>query len=86
MRRIDQLTQQIDNFMEWPDSNKLHVTTTSAVCFADAMIDKYTAHLQAENDRLRNGITRCIEKNLHLADGDNCTLIDLKSALKETDK
>jgi hypothetical protein len=31
-----------------------------------------------EVERLANGIALALHKNRHLADGDNCTLIDLK--------
>jgi hypothetical protein len=35
---------------------------------------------------LLEGINNCIEENLHLADGDNCTLIDLKKALRKAEE
>lgn len=35
---------------------------------------------------LIDGINNCIEENLHLADGDNCTLIDLKIALAKAEE
>lgn len=34
-----------------------------------------------EIERLREAIKKTIEDNLHLADGDVCTLIDLKRAI-----
>lgn len=37
--------------------------------------------LLAENFRLKNAMQRTINENLHLADGDVCTLIHLKRAL-----
>lgn len=46
----------------------------------DRLSKAYLA-LQVENVRLRKAIHDTLEKNLHLADGDNCTLIDLKLAL-----
>ena len=39
--------------------------------------------LRAENERLKNGITRTLSENLHLADGEICTLIHLKRAIGE---
>jgi hypothetical protein len=36
-----------------------------------------------ENQRLRDCIIECLNKNGHLADGENCTLIDLKRAVPE---
>lgn len=38
---------------------------------------------QAEIDRLRSAIIRCLKNNGHLADGEVCTLIDLKRAVPE---
>ena len=38
---------------------------------------------QQENARLRTAIINCLNNNGHLADGDNCTLIDLKRAVPE---
>ena len=35
-----------------------------------------------ELNRLHNAIGDCLDKNRHLADGDNCTLIDLKKAIR----
>jgi len=37
----------------------------------------------AEIERLRSAIETTLNNNLHLADGENCTLIDLKRALSE---
>jgi len=41
--------------------------------------------LLAEITRLRSAIKNTIESNLHLADGDNCTLIELKRAINYDD-
>lgn len=38
--------------------------------------------LRSENARLRLAIEKTINENMHLADGDNCTLIDLKRAIE----
>ena len=38
--------------------------------------------LYAENERLRSAIQQTLDENGHLADGENCTLIVLKRALK----
>lgn len=37
----------------------------------------------AEVERLKTAIINCLNANGHLADGDNCTLIDLKRAVSE---
>ena len=37
----------------------------------------------AEIERLRESISQTLNDNLHLADGDNCTLITLKRALPD---
>ena len=41
--------------------------------------------LTSEISRYRNGIIDCLDKNGHLADGDNCSLIDLKKLVPEWD-
>lgn len=38
--------------------------------------------LRRDNERLRAAIQQTLDENGHLADGDNCTLIMLKRALK----
>lgn len=40
-------------------------------------------NLTAERDKLKAAIEKTIADNLELADGDNCTLIDLKRALAQ---
>lgn len=40
--------------------------------------------LEAENKALKSAIRKTLRENAHLADGENCTLIALKHALKET--
>ena len=40
--------------------------------------------LRAEVERLRAGIEECLRTNAHLADGENCTLIDLKHCLRDS--
>jgi hypothetical protein len=39
--------------------------------------------LHESNEELLAAITKTVEKNLHLADGDNCTLIDLVRVLEK---
>ena len=39
------------------------------------------AAVEAENTILHQAITKTLAENGHLADGDNCTLIDLKQAI-----
>lgn len=39
--------------------------------------------LTEENERLRAAIRKTLEANRHLADGEDCTLIDLKRAIGE---
>lgn len=43
------------------------------------------AELHTEIERLHNGIRETLEKNRHLADGDDCTLIELKRLIKWED-
>ena len=37
--------------------------------------------LSEENKRLRDAIIKTLNDNLHLADGDNCTLLELKRSV-----
>ena len=48
-------------------------------------LEQGNATLSEQKDKLVGAIQKTISKNLHLADGDNCTLIDLKTALAELD-
>jgi hypothetical protein len=41
--------------------------------------------LKSTNDRLMQAITKTVDENLHLADGDNCTLVHLVRALGPDD-
>ncbi len=42
-------------------------------------LNRLNDHIQ----RIENAIRKTLDKNRHLADGDDCTLIDLKKALPE---
>jgi hypothetical protein len=42
--------------------------------------------LEAQVKQLKSAIRKTISQNRHLADGDNCTLIELKKVLKERPK
>lgn len=49
--------------------------------FADAAIELRRLH--RVNAKLLAAITKTVEANLHLADGDDCTLIDLVRVLEK---
>ena len=70
----DQIQEEANRFFEWPTDNRTSVTTTSAILFA-----QHVAKMATEE--LRAAILETIEENLHLADGDDCTLIRLKRAI-----
>lgn len=70
----DQIQEEANRFFEWPTDNKTSVTTTSAILFA-----QHVAKMATEE--MRKAIVETIEENLHLADGDDCTLIRLKLAI-----
>ena len=53
----------------------------SISCLEDAAIELRRLH--EANAELLAAITKTVEKNLHLADGDNCTLIDLVWVLEK---
>ena len=38
--------------------------------------------VERERDKYKNAILECLEENRHLADGEDCTLIELKKALR----
>lgn len=55
--------------------------------YAAERIETLTLHLanvQHECDKLESAIRETLEENLHLADGDVCTLIKLKRAIHYT--
>lgn len=61
---------------------ELELTASAAALAAyDSSIDSIRAGVLAENAALRAAICETIEANLHLADGDNCTLLKLKQAI-----
>jgi len=96
---LDELRKEAEKFYEWPSDTKDHVTLTSSLIFAQVMIQKESNRLKrpapcerfceqiafnAERKRLERAIRETIEENLHLADGENCTLIKLKRAINYT--
>jgi hypothetical protein len=42
---------------------------------------EFARKIEMERDHYKEAILSCLEKNRHLADGDNCTLILLKKAI-----
>ena len=68
------IDQEFERFIEFPSDSKKYVTSVSAKLFA--------AHYA---EKLEAAIRETIEDNLHLADGDNCTLIKLKRAINYDD-
>jgi hypothetical protein len=42
---------------------------------------EFARQLERERNHYRDAILTCLEKNAHLADGEDCTLIGLKRAL-----
>lgn len=67
------IDKEFENFIEFPSKSKEFVTSVSAKLFAKHCISK-----------LETAIRETIEDNLHLADGDDCTLIKLKRAIDYT--
>ena len=66
-----------ETFFEWPTEDRTHVTYASACFLAEHVLEQE----RKEATRLRAAITKTLEENRHLADGENCTLIDLKRAI-----
>ena len=48
----------------------------------DTEVCDYLESQKAEIDRLKQAIRTTLDNNRHLADGEDCTLIDLKRAMK----
>lgn len=79
---LDAIRAKAETFFEWPDGRRDVVTFTSCLLFARQCI----VDTAAENIRLRQAIEKTIADNLHLADGEVCTLIDLKLAVNWDDR
>ncbi len=47
----------------------------------DIVWPEFARRLERERNHYRDAILTCLEKNAHLADGEDCTLIGLKRAL-----
>lgn len=67
------IDEEFEKFIEFPGESKTYVTSVSAKLFAKHCV----AQMEA-------AIRETIEENLHLADGDVCTLIKLKRAINYT--
>ena len=64
------IDEEFDRFIEFPSDSKTYVTSVSAKLFAKHCVKK-----------LETAIRETIEYNLHLADGEICTLSKLKNAI-----
>ena len=60
---------------DWPDCFERENRMRNATCEANARVNQ-----------LESAITKTLNENAHLADGDDCTLIDLKLAMPEWEK
>ena len=67
------IDKEFEKFIEFPDDSKQFVTSVSAKLFAQHCISQ-----------LETAIRETIEDNLHLADGEDCTLMKLKRAINYT--
>lgn len=74
----DQIRQDAESFFEWIDvNNKTFITTTSCLLFAEHVSKKAKLELQ----QLIDAAVKTLNDNLHLCDGDVCTLRDLRDAV-----
>ena len=77
---IEQFPQFPDVISEWEDNVaswlKPHIYGVCCDIFDNQA---------AEIKRLKDAIEQCLTDNAHLADGDDCTLYNLKQALKGTE-
>lgn len=67
------IDEEFNKFIEFPGDSEAYVTSVSAKLFAKHCVEK-----------LETAIRETIEDNLHLADGEVCTLIKLKRAINYT--
>ena len=74
---LDAIRAKAETFFQWDTDRRDVVTLTSCILFARQCI----VDTAAENIPLRQAIEKTIADNLHLADGEVCTLIDLKRAV-----
>lgn len=80
-QRIAELEQQRDEIaheiVEWVQDLQAYFPGAST------MHDTYRGieAMESERDKFRAAIQKTIDENGHLADGDNCTLIELKRAI-----
>jgi len=72
MMKKKHIEEEFDRFFEFPTDDRTHVTSTSAKLFA--------LHIARP---LLDAIKQTLSENRHLADGDNCTLIELKRVIGE---
>jgi hypothetical protein len=60
-----------------------HPAPCARLCEANAFEIEIRS-IRSENRKLRAAISKTLDENGHLADGENCTLLPLKLALRET--
>ncbi len=69
-------------------SELLVQTLKDNIAFRDKLIAIYHSEWQNQEGRIKEleaAINKCLDENRHLADGDVCTLIDLKNVMKRED-
>lgn len=69
------IDNEFETFIEFPSDDKTYITSVSAKLFARHCVKN-----------LEQAILETIEDNLHLADGENCTLASLKRAIDYDNK
>lgn len=78
--KYEEIEAEFDKFFEFPEANRLVVTSVSANLFAQHI----ATQVEERADKLREAICQTLDDNSHLADGEVCTLDKLKVALRET--
>jgi len=84
------IDKEFDEFFHFPTEKKDSVTSVSSKIFVKHCIEKnersmkdYISTLEHHKEILMSGIEKCLDENGHLADGEDCTLIDLKKTLRK---
>ena len=81
--QLSEIQDKADFFFDWPTEDKRYVTTTSALLFAQKCVDDAETSAEKRILELESAITKTLNENGHLADGDVCTLIDLKRVIPD---
>ena len=78
---LEKIKQRADIFFDWPTEKRNFIIYTSAIIFAKKCADDAAASAEKRIIELEAAITKTLNENGHLADGECCTLIELKRVM-----